>query len=64
MYSRLGIHFFQSRMVIMAGGHVTESRHVGEAAEVAGNRSQPLRDILLDDELILGEPFEGFHSRS
>jgi hypothetical protein len=51
-------------MVIMAAGDVTEGRHVGETAKIGGNRSQPLRDIFLDDELVLGESFEGFHSLS
>ena len=64
MDGRFGIDLFQSGMVIMAAGYITERRHVGKASEIAGNRSQPLRNVLLNDELILGEAFEGFHTRS
>jgi hypothetical protein len=48
----------------MAAGYIAERGYVNQSAEIAGNRGQPLRYILLNDELILSEAFEGLHTRS
>ena len=64
MDGRFRVDLFQSGMVIMAAGYIAERGYVNQSAEIAGNRGQPLRYILLNDELILSEEFEGLHTRS
>src|SRR5262249_39410639 len=54
------VDLLQRRMVVTTGGDVAKQSHVRKAAEVAGDRNEPLGYVFFDDQFVLREALNGF----